>query len=1088
MLAVLMLCSGFYIQGQNVSLNFQNAPIEKVFEEIKRQTGYSFVYTRNQVRNTTPLTIRLNQVPLKFALDICFANQPISYVLEEKHVVIQDKAAIKNEDAREEPVKNEILGRVVDNAGVPIGGVTVSLKGTGTSTVSDVHGGFKLVNIPEKGILVFTHVSYNSEEIVTGTNSNIIVRLSPFISDLDETVVMAYGITTKRYNTGNIGKITADQISSQPVMNPLAAMQGRIPGVVITQTSGVPGAAFKVEIRGRTAIDLNISKNDPLYIIDGVPFDMGSTATNLLSSAANNPTSISEGGLSALNLINPQDIESIEVLKDADATAIYGSRGANGVILITTKAGTSKRTTINLRLNTGFSRVTRLMEMMNTQQYVEMRREAFLNDGVVPTINNAPDILLWDTTRHTDIQKLLVGGTAKYTDAQVSISGGNKLTSFLLGASFHKETTVLPGDFSSKRVTVNSNINHTTVNNRFSLNFNTIYSNADNQLPSYDPSQYFRVPPNLMLYDSAGKLAWQEKGVSFASVNNHINPLAPLNEKYYAKNDNLSANLNLKLKLLNGLFLKSSMGYNLFTNDESSQKPWSSIDPASTLLPSAMFANSVSKSWIIEPQLEYLFQSEQMKINFLLGTTFQNREYQGTNISGTNYTNDLLLYSIAAAGQIRSSNFYNQYRYTAVFGRLFLSWWNKYLINLTARRDGSSRFGPEERFANFGAIGGAWIFSSENFIKNNIHWLSFGKLRASYGISGNDQIGDYKFYDLWNSASVTYQGVTGLIPISAFNPVYGWESNRKLEFAGEFGFLKDRITISAAYYRHMSGNQLVNYNLPRHAGFPSIIQNLPALVRNSGIEFMISGQIIRKEQGSFTSSANLTIPKNKLLSFPGLAQSNYYLTYVEGESLNVIRRFKFLGVDPQTGIYTYEDVDGDGALTGSKDYQVLGNRDPVFYGGWQNIVSYKQVELNVFTQFAKQVGNNYLSSASSFYPGRAMNQPLIVLDHWVKEGDIAAFQKFTTTSSSPAAQAAGTRLGQSGAIYSDASFIRLKTISIAYKPKFQWLNLKQLQTRIFFSGQNLVTITNYKGSDPENQSYFQLPPLKTFNAGIQLTF
>lgn len=419
MLAVLMLCSGFYIQGQNVSLNFQNAPIEKVFEEIKRQTGYSFVYTRNQVRNTTPLTIRLNQVPLKFALDICFANQPISYVLEEKYVVIQDKAARKNEDAREEPVKNEILGRVVDNAGVPIGGVTVSLKGTGTSTVSDVHGGFKLVNIPEKGILVFTHVSYNSEEIVTGTNSNIIVRLSPFISDLDETVVMAYGITTKRYNTGNIGKITADQISSQPVMNPLAAMQGRIPGVVITQTSGVPGAAFKVEIRGRTAIDLNISKNDPLYIIDGVPFDMGSTATNLLSSAANNPTSISEGGLSALNLINPQDIESIEVLKDADATAIYGSRGANGVILITTKAGTSKRTTINLRLNTGFSRVTRLMEMMNTQQYVEMRREAFLNDGVVPTINNAPDILLWDTTRHTDIQKLLVGGTAKYTDAQV---------------------------------------------------------------------------------------------------------------------------------------------------------------------------------------------------------------------------------------------------------------------------------------------------------------------------------------------------------------------------------------------------------------------------------------------------------------------------------------------------------------------------------------------------------------------------------------------------------------------------------------------------------------------------------------------
>ncbi|HMR81622.1 MAG TPA: SusC/RagA family TonB-linked outer membrane protein [Niabella sp.] len=1086
LLLVMHLAFSVYSHGQTVTLSLNNAPIEKAFSEIKKQTGYTFIYTRAQLATTLSVTLKLQSASLKSVLDACFMDQPLKYSIDGNYVVVQNRQPGVQTEKKIIP---PISGKVVDQSGSPLANVTITAKKSKITGISNEKGLFTLQEVVPDDILLITRIGYEQQEIPVNHQSYFNITMKQFISELDETVVMAYGITSRRFNTGNIGKVSAEDINKQPVSNPLAAIQGRIPGVVITQTSGVPGAAINVEIRGRTSLDFNISKNDPLYIVDGVPFEMGNTPTNLLPSAANNPTSISEGGLSALNIINPQDIESIEVLKDADATAIYGSRGANGVILITTKLGTSQKLKINVKVSTGTSKVTRLMKMLNTSQYVAMRKEAFTNDGITPTITNAPDILLWDTTRYTDVQKILAGGTAKYNDALFSVSGGNQQTSFLIGAAFHKETTVLPGNLSNTRISANSSLNHTTLNKRFSFTLKTIYGNENNNIITHDPSQYFRLPPNIMLYDSTGNLVWQEKGVSFSSVSNLINPLALLNRRYQSNNDNLSTNLNVKFELLKRLYLKSSFGYNIFRTDEASQNPKSSIDPASSTLPSAMFGNSVSKNWIIEPQIEYLIQLQKAKLNLLLGSTFQNREYQGTSITGSDYTNDLSLSTISAAGNIVATNFYNQYRYNAFFGRFNFSWEEKYLLNLTARRDGSSRFGPQERFSNFGAVGGAWIFTSEKLFQNNIKWLSFGKLRSSYGVSGNDQIGDYKFYDLWRNSIATYQGLSGYNPVSLFNPDYEWERNRKFEIAGEFSFIKDRIGLSAAYYRHRSSNQLVNYNLPRQAGFSSVVRNLPALVQNTGMELSLTGRIIKRFVSTYTTSFNLTIPKNKLISFPGLSQSTYYSIYVEGQSLNIIRRFKFTGVDPETGIYTFEDVDKDGALTTSKDYQLLGDRDPDFYGGWQNNVTYKGFELDFFIQFIKQTGRNYLSSVTSYPPGRSFNQPDIVLDRWTKPGDNKPFQKYTTASSTPAGQASGTRLNLSDGIYSDASFLRLKTVSISYQPQLKFLSWSNsFHSKIFLSAQNLFTVTNYKGADPETQSYFQLPPMKTLVFGIQLTF
>lgn len=1082
-LLVLHLAFSVYSYGQTVTLSLNNVPLEKAFSEIKKQTGYTFIYTRTQLAKTEPVTLKWQEAPLKSVLDECFINQPLKYSIDGNYVVVQNRQA---EVQAEKKIIPPISGKVVDQSGSPLANVTITAKRSKTVCISNERGLFTLQEVAADDVLLITSIGYEQQEIPVNHQPYISITMKQLISELDETVVMAYGTTSRRFNTGNIAKVSGEDISRQPVSNPLAAIAGRVPGVVITQSSGVPGAAFKVEIRGRTALDFDISKNDPLYIIDGVPFEMGNTPYNVITSAANNPTAISQGGFSALNLINPQDIESIEVLKDADATAIYGSRGANGVILITTKLSNAQKLSINLKISKGGSKVTRLMKMLNTSQYIAMRKEAFANDGIIPTTANAPDIMLWDTTRNNNIQQTLAGGTAQYNDAQLSVSGGNQQTSFLIGAALHKETTVLPGDFSNTRVSVNSSLNHTSANKRFALVLKTIYSNESNNILSFDPSQHFFIPPNMRLYDSSGNLSWQDKGISYSTLNNLINPLSLLKEKYHASNENLSANLNLKFELLKGLFLKSSLGYNTFRTDEVSQKPGISIDPASSNLPSASFGNSVSKSWIFEPQLEYSFKLPKAKFHFLLGSTLQNREYKQNSIQGENYTNDLLLSSIEAAGTIYPANLYSQYKYTAVFGRLNFSWAEKYLLNLTARRDGSSRFGPQERFSNFGAMGGAWIFTSENFFKHNMKWLSFGKLRSSYGISGNDQIGDYKFYDLWKNTSQTYQGISGLYPTGFFNPNYQWESNHKLEIAGELGFLKDRINFTAAYFRHRSSNQLVSYNSTRLSGFTTILRNMPALVQNSGIEVALTGHIINRRIFSFTSSVNLSVPQNKLIKFPDLATSSYANTYVEGQPLSVIYRYKFLGVDPKTGVYTFEDVDKDGTLTTNKDYQVLGSREPKFYGGWQNNISYKGFELDFLIQFVKQLGANYLASVSRFPPGRLMNQPDIILDRWVNPGDEKSFQQYTTSNTTAAGQAA-LRLNLSNGIYSDASFLRLKNISIAYEPDIKSLIINT-KIRFFLSGQNLLTVTNFKGADPETQSYFQLPPMKTFVGGIHLTF
>jgi TonB-linked SusC/RagA family outer membrane protein len=1072
--------------AQKVTLSEKNAPLNKIFEKISDQTGYDFLVSTENLKQAKLVTIDVQDEELKAVLDRIFAGQPLDYVIQKKIIVISKKTVSPGHISKKELDESiTITGQVTDEKDAPLPGATVRLKGTNASVNADGQGLFTLNHLPVRGTLVVSFVSYQTMEISYGpdTKSPLIIHLKGEDNSLNEVQVIGYGTTIKRLNTGDVSKVAAVEISKQPVANPLLALEGRIPGLQVIQGSGVNGSGVSVQLRGQGSLSQG---TDPLFIIDGVPYSPGNTPLNQLVSAAGDGTS-NNYGLSPFNLINPADIESIDILKDADATAIYGSRGANGVILITTKKGKAGKTDITANVYSGLSRVTRTMAMLNSLQYLQMRREAFKNDGITADPSSAPDILLWDTTRYTDFKKLLIGNTAHTSDAELSISGGNENTQFLMGGGYHYETTVFPTTKGDARSSFHISLNHTSNDKRLSVNLTAMYSSDINNLPATDLTGYINTAPNLKLYDN-GKLNWQDGGSSYLSLGLiNANPLAFEYQTYTGKFDNLSSNINLTYKVIQNLSLKVSAGYNVVNSAEESLFPSTSLDPNLGLLPYSNFANQNQKSWIIEPQIEYTNTTALGKLDVLLGNTWQDNTNSGFNVGAYDYSSDLLLSSIAAASYAQTTNSFNEYRYDGLYGRINYNLKDRYILTISGRRDGSSRFGPADRFSNFGAVGAAWIFTEEDFIKKSLDFISFGKLRGSYGITGNDQIGNYKYLDTWTPGRNTYLATSTLDPSSLYNPNYSWEKNRKAEIAVDLGFIKDRILFSAAYYNDRSDNQLVNYTLTTQTGFSSVLENLNAVIQNTGWEFQFTSKNVTTPAFAWTSGINITAPENKLLAFPGLTGSSYANTYVIGQSLSTRKLYHSLGVDPATGIYLFEDVNHDGTLNNS-DKVSLKNTDAKFYGGLLNSFRYKELELSLFLEFKKQSGLNYLNTLGGNVPGYSYyNQPAIVLSRWQKPGDISKVEQFTS-SSGDAYTAASIYLTSSDAIISDASYIRLKNLSLSYNLPGKWLSKAKITScRIYLQGQNLFTLTNYHGADPENQNMYFLPPLKTLTAGLQLT-
>ena len=968
-----------------------------------------------------------------------------------------------------QPQQSQISGTITDGTS-PLPGVTISIKGKATSgAISDVNGKYTLTASPNY-ILVFTFIGFKTITIPTNGRSVLDIQMQEDATALQEVKINAgYYSVKESERTGSIARITAAAIETQPVTNVLAAMQGRMAGVSIIQTTGVPGGGFDIKIRGQNSI--RTDGNAPLYIIDGVPYATDPIGYNQTASTFPSVTS-------PLNSINPATIESIEVLKDADATAIYGSKGANGVVLITTKRGKTGKTTINVKSTTGVGTVTKFMKLMNTEQYLAMRRQAFSNDRITTYPQSAYDVNgTWDQNRYTDWQKEFIGGTAQFNDVQGVLSGGSNKTQFILSSTYHTETTVFPSDFIYKKGGAQFNMNHSSEDNKFKFTFSTGYNLQNNDQPAFDLTASSRsLAPNApALYNEDGKLNW-ENGT-------WQNPLRIMVAKFKSKTNDLVSNAVLSYEIIPDVVLKSNFGFTDLRHTETRTSPSTIYNPSFNLTSSnsSIYFNTTNRqSWIIEPQLNWEKELGTSKIGVLLGGTFQNQNTTRLYQFGSGFTSNSLLYDLASATTARvlfSDD--TQYKYQAFFGRINYNWNERYLFNFTGRRDGSSRFGPGKQFAAFGAIGMAWLFSKENFLKEN-SWLSFGKLRASYGTTGNDQIGDYQFLNTYTSTGILYDSNVGLQPSRLFNPNFGWEINKKLEAAIESGFFNDRLFLTAAWYQNRSSNQLVGIPLPGTTGFQTLQANLDATVENTGWEFTLRTVNFSTKNFNWTTNLNLTFAQNKLLRYPGLETSTNSQKYRIGQPLNIELLYEYTGIDPQKGVYQFKDINSDGAITFPNDKQTAVDLNPQYFGGIQNQLSYKNWKLDFLFQFVKQEKRNYTIG----FAGQMTNQPARMADSWQQLGDDATEQIYTTGANS-AAVTASSLYNQSTGILTDASFIRLKNIALSYDLP---LVIQNTKCQIIFQGQNLLTLSSYKDGDPEFITAGFLPPLKIITAGIQLTF
>jgi TonB-linked SusC/RagA family outer membrane protein len=1096
-LTVILLLIAFHVSAdgytQVVTLDKKNAPLTEVFKEIRQQTGYDFFYELTWLEKAKPVTINVNNIPLTEALNLCFKDQPLTYSITGTTIVLKLKPAPAQLTMFKTPDGFDVRGVVLDENSAPLQGVNVMVKGTDKSTSTNNRGEFHVKNIQSNSVLVVSSVGYSRQEVAVNNRTELRIQLKVAIGTLDEVQFVAYGTTSKRLNTGNVASLKASDIEKQPVQNPLLALQGRVAGVAITQTNGFAGGAVQIRIQGQNSIG---NGSDPLYVIDGVPIDAQLPRTGLDFVLASTGPKGGGGWGNPLNYLNPADIESIEVLKDADATAIYGSRAASGAILITTKKGKAGVMKFDLNMQVGFGKMTRRVDMLNTRQYLDMRYEAFANDGIDWTspLVSANDLKVWDTTRYTNWQDELLGGTAKYTNLSASVSGGTATSRYLISGTYHKETTVFPfsDDFADKKGAVHFNVDANSANNTFKLQFSGNFMADNNQLPSNDITQYALLlePHAPALLNEDGSINWAPDASGNTTLSD-ANVMINRYLKYLNKTYNLVSSLMLGYTILPGLEVKSSMGFNYMQTNDFSPAPLIAVAPElrATTLRGAAFGDRNIKSWTIEPQVSYSTTISKGKLELLMGSTFLDKKANSGYIYGSGQLSDELLDDIQAAANVYTGmSAGSNYKYNAFFGRFNYNWRDKYILNINGRRDGSTRFGANNRFHNFGSVAGAWIFSNEKFMQDKAGFISFGKLRGSYGTTGNDQIGDYRFlslYNLYPNAPVPYQGITPLVPAGLPNPDLQWEETRKLQLGLDLGFWQERLVVNATWARNRSSNQLLQYSLPNITGFASYNINFPATIQNRSLELTITGKIFQHKRFNWTSSTNLTLPQNKLVSFPNLSSSTYANTLIIGKPVDVVTYFHYLGVAHGTGDYLFADKNGHPTLTPKSpiDQTTLISRFPQFYGGLQNNITYKSVQLDFLFQFVKQTGYNDVAFwNSSRYPGMfargVSNQPVTVLDRWKKTGDNASVARFRTV------EAPG--IINSDRRFADASFIRLKNVALSWELPQQWIDKAHFRScRIYIHGQNLLTITNYKGLDPEGQGMATLPPLTVLTIGLQ---
>jgi len=927
--ALLLFISFQALVAQTVKLNANKTPFEKVCKQIEKQTGYYFVYAKDLKDKALPVTAVVKDEPISKALEIVFKDLPYSYKVVDK-VVSVNTAEPKPIPGSTSAISDTftLYGQVFDQ-GIPNGGLpnaSVMTLTTKRMTLTDATGNFVLHGVKWEEKLVVRYIGY--EDYTTMTSSNLkrrIIIMKLANNQLDKVVVTAYGKTSNRFNTGNIITISGKEIEDLPFQNPLMALEGRVPGLVISQVNSDPSSPFKIEIRGRNSLNPTIP-TDPLIIVDGVPIGpldlIKSTQTsgNLDISPGLDQSGISAGytgGQSPLFGINMHDIESISVLKDADATAIYGSRGANGVIIIKTKKGEFGENRVNVNVSKGFTHPSRFYNFLDTDQYRAMRKEAFANDGIEissdPTAPGyAPDLLIWDSTKYTDWGKYFYDALGQSTNASASVSGGNKLSTYRIsGAYFDRQNIGQRGG--TKNMSLSTNYGIRSKNEKFMLNMSL--NVGKNKVDAINTSDKSTLPPNAPdPLKSNGELNFDEyRGI-------YQFPLAfkSLKQAYNSNTDRISGSVNLSYNIIKGLDFTATLGYDNSNMEAKSMIPVAASDPVSNTPPTGSVNNGTTKNTSLnfDPTLVYNKSIGQGIFTAMVGFTYNSKETSSKFIRATGFTSDDLINSMSNAPNISVNDRSAEYKYAGLYSQIGYRFKERYLINFSGRRDGSSRFGADNRFGNFGSIGAGWIITEEPWMKNFIpNILTYMKFRGSYGSTGSDQVGEYQYLTQWGNNIAAngdftvypYNGVVPIISLLHANNEFHWERNNKLEGAIEFQLFR-KINVNASWYKNLCDNQLVSYPTGIFTGYTSFTANLPAKVENKGFELNITAQIMRSANFYWNVGFNTSRNSNTILAFPNLELSPYANRYKIGGSTNDRFLLEYNGVDPETGEFTYTDA------------------------------------------------------------------------------------------------------------------------------------------------------------------------------------
>ena len=991
--------------------------------------------------------------------------------------------------------QNRVVSGVIVDADTqePIPSVTVLLQGTAKGVASDVDGRYELTLTQQElnnGVLIFSSVGYIAKNVPINGNTTINVELSLDVALLDDVVVVGYGSQIKEKVTGNISTVKASDFETVPVNSFEQAVQGRASGVFIQTNNGKLGQGIQVRVRGSSSIN---ASNQPLYVIDGIPVTTDNFSRN---AAETNP----------LADINPSDIESIDILKDASAAAIYGSRGSNGVVLITTKSGSSGDTQIDVSYSVATSEPTGKKDWLNGPEYLELFDEGFARspfnttgdlNGTVFGFTRAGlyDTFIpgWDQGYDTDWQELAFQDNTSHK-FDVSASGGDAKTRFFVSGQVDDQEGIII-DNAFQRISGRLNLDH-TANEKIQFGLNLSLARTVNDRLSTDnafstPIQLVALPPvqrpynddgtpsNVTVYDNG--LLYRD-GATFETL-----VFRSLARAYASYN------------ILPELTIRGEFGVDVLNQNE---ERWF----GSSVSQFTGFANGTadnryvrSVNWTSQAFAQYQpVIGEDHELDLTVGVSAQEQVTDVTSVTGTDFPNDLFRQVASTANITFGTATATEVTFIGYFARANYSFDGKYLLTLSGRVDGSSRFGADNQYGFFPAASVGWIMSNESFMQD-IDQISFLKAKASYGLTGNTPPANFGSLGLYGAGS--YSGGSALNPNQIANPDLKWESTTQFNFGLEFGLFSDRVTAEVDYYSKETEDLLLPVNIPGTSGYLTQLRNVGNL-ENKGFEFLVT-TVNTTGDLSWTTTFNFGKNDNKITNLEDqIIEGSFVSSAREGQPIGVFFTREYAGVDPDNGdaLYWVNSADGIDHSTGTTNNPnaanrvVVGNPNPDFQGGITNSLSYKGFDMSIFFQFV--YGNEIYNGGGTFQSANADffdNQTRDQLNRWQNPGDV--------TDVPEARLLGGNGTGESSRYIDDGSYLRLKNLTFGYNlPTDLLSNLGLRKARVYFTGVNLLTFTSYEGWDPEvntdftasnvtlGTDFYAAPQAKTYTVGINIGF